>query len=328
MNEVRRQQQRLISSFTARGKGDSIAAAVSGGVDSVAMLLLLAHYCRMNNLRLCVFHVDHALRDNSMADRLWVGELAGRLGLEFFWRRATEDDKAGAERPGSEAWARTFRYRCFAQMLEESGVELIAIGHTADDQAETILMRMLRGCGVAGAGGIRSRRSLLSDGTSLRLWRPMLNIARHDLQQYLATAGQPWREDETNSSEVYFRNMVRHRIVPVMKTAAVNSIRHVSELAEEIQQLHTMVRRLARLFLRKHRQADSLDVTRVPPAFLRREVIRLWLVEAGLAKSANRRLIGQIDGLWCKKGGGRQVSCGCAVFSRRGKSLILTENNS
>jgi len=328
MSEVRRQQQRLISSFTARGKGDSIAAAVSGGVDSVAMLLLLAHYCRMNRLRLCVFHVDHALRDNSMADRLWVGELAGQLGLEFFWRRASDDDKAGAGRPGSEAWARNFRYRCFAQMLEESGAELIAIGHTADDQAETLLMRMLRGCGVAGAGGIRSRRCLVSDGKPLRLWRPLLNIARHDLQQYLAAAGQTWREDETNNSEVYFRNMVRHRIMPVIKTAAVNGSRHFSELAEEIQQLHAMVMRLARLFLRRHLNADSLDVTRVPPAFLRREVIRLWLVEAGLAKNATRRLIGQIDGLWCKKVGGRQVLYGCATFSRLGNRIILKANNS
>ncbi len=162
-------QQRLISSFTTAGKGDCIAAAVSGGVDSVAMLLLLAHFCRMNRLRLCVFHVDHALRDTSEADRVWVGKLARRLGLPFYWRRAGAGDLVGQSR--SEGWARRFRYRCFAQMLEESGAEVIATGHTADDQAETVLMRMLRGCGVAGAGGIRSRRSILVEGKKLSLWR-------------------------------------------------------------------------------------------------------------------------------------------------------------
>ncbi|KAF1081547.1 MAG: tRNA(Ile)-lysidine synthetase [Candidatus Rifleibacterium amylolyticum] len=327
MNEAGRRQQRLISSFTAMGKGGSIAAAVSGGVDSVAMLLLLAHYCRMNRLRLCVFHVDHALREDSEADRHWVEELSGRLGLAFFWRRATDADKIGSARPGSEAWARNFRYSCFAQMLEESGAEIVATGHTADDQAETLLMRMLRGCGVAGAGGIRSRRRLAVNGRPLWLWRPLLNIERHELLQYLAAAGQKWREDETNNSEVYFRNMVRHRIMPVMKSAAPTGARHFSELAEEIQQLHTMVMRLARLFLKRHQDTKCLDVTRVPPAFLRREVIRLWLIEAGLGENANRRLIGQIDELWRKKGGGRRVLCGSMVFSRRQNRLILTESS-
>ena len=310
------------------GKGDSIAAAVSGGVDSVAMLLLLAHYSRMKHLRLCVFHVDHALRENSEADRRWVEELASRLGLAFFWRRATAADKTGGDRPGSEAWARTFRYRCFAQMLEESGAEVIATGHTADDQAETLLMRMLRGCGVAGAGGIRSRRRLMVDGKPLCLWRPLLNIERHELLQYLDAVSQKWREDETNNSEVYFRNIVRHRIMPVMKSAAPTGARHFSELAEEMQQLHTMVTRLARLFLQRHLDTAGLDVKRVPPAFLRREVIRLWLIEAGFGDSTNRRLIRQIDELWRKKGSGRRVACGNLVFSRHRNRLTLTASSS
>jgi tRNA(Ile)-lysidine synthase len=325
MNEARRLQQRLISSFTAVGKGGRIAAAVSGGIDSVAMLLLLLHYCRMKRLQLVVFHVDHALRGASEADRHWVGELASRLGLEFFWRRAGAEDHAGSSRPGSEAWARAFRYRCFAQMLEESGAAIIATGHTADDQAETVLMRMLRGCGVAGAGGIRSRRRLIIDEKPLYLWRPLLNIERQELKQYLGTVGQVWREDETNSSEVYFRNMVRHRIMPVINTAATGAARHFSELAEEIQQLHGMVTRAASMFLQRNRKAAILKVTRVPPSFLRREVIRLWLIEAGLGEIANRRLIGQIDSLWQKKGGGRRVLSGSRVFSRHGDELILTE---
>ena len=325
MSEARRLQQRLISSFTAPGKGGRIAAAVSGGVDSVAMLLLLSHYCRMNRLQLCVFHVDHAMRDCSEADRVWVGELAQRLGLPFFWRRAGAGDRDG--RSNSEAWARSFRYRCFAQMLEDAGAELIATGHTADDQTETVLMRMLRGCGVAGAGGIRSCRSVLVENRRLRLWRPLLQVERRELLQYLSAVEQDWREDETNHSEVYFRNLLRHRILPAMQEAAPGGPRHFAELAVELQQLHAMVRRMARAFLRRHRHGETLEVKKVPSEFLRREVIRLWMIEAGLGESANRRLIEQVDSLWCKKGGGRQIRCGGRTFSRRADLLILTENN-
>ncbi len=156
---------------------------------------------------------------------------------------------------------------------------------------------------------------------------PLLKLERRDLQLYLADSGQDWREDETNRSEVYFRNLLRHRIIPAMQDAAPGGSRHFAELAEEVQHLHAMVKSMARSFLRRYRQGESLDVTKVPPAFLRREVIRLWLVEAGLGEIANRSLIEQIDRLWHKKGGGRRVLCGGRTFSRSADSLILTESN-
>ena len=325
MNLARQHQQKLLSAFVESGKCSCVAAAVSGGIDSVAMLLLLAHYCRMKKVRLCVFHVDHALRPASEEDRRWVADLALKLGLDFYWRRAGEADKTAGVRTGSEAWARNFRYGCFAQMLDESGAEIIATGHTADDQAETVLMRMLRGCGVAGAGGIRARRTIRIEGRSLRLWRPLLKLSRSELQDYLGLVGQDWREDETNVSGIYFRNQVRHHMLPLLQKAAPGAIRHLSELAEELQRLHAIVLRSARIFLGRHMQADRLEVSQVPPAFLRHEVIRLWLVEVGAGESVNRRLIEQIDSLWLKKCGGRKVPCCKMLFCRRGNLIILTQ---
>lgn len=324
MSNVKRRQQQLLSTFSDPGKVRFVAAAVSGGVDSLAMLLLLVHYCRMKKLRLCVFHVDHALRESSATDRQWVGELAQKLELDFYWRRA---DSTAGERPGSEAWARGFRYDCFTQMLKESGAEIVATGHTADDQAETIVMRLLRGCGVAGAGGIRKRRTIKVSGQLIKLWRPLLKVTRRELHDYLLAAGQNWREDETNSSEIYFRNLVRLRIMPVMTTAAAGAARHLADLAEEIQDLHSLVMRSAQVFLRRHKKGDSLNVGRVPSAVLRREAIRLWLIEAELGEVSNRRLIEQIDELWHKKGSGRQVVCRQKVFCRIGDQVILTECN-
>ncbi|HAE38184.1 MAG TPA: tRNA lysidine(34) synthetase TilS [Candidatus Riflebacteria bacterium] len=328
MNQAKKQQQTLLAGFTAPGRFGSIAAAVSGGADSVAMLLLLQQHCRMKNLRLCVFHVDHGLRESSAADRGWVEELAKKLGLDFYWRRAGDLDRAGGGRPGSEAWARRFRYQCFASMLEESGAELVATGHTADDQAETVLMRMLRGCGAAGAGGIRSRRVLKVGEKAIRLWRPLLNVARQQLLGYLEAVKQDWREDETNRSEVFFRNLIRHRVLPVVKSAAPGAVQHISAFAEELQQLHAFLQHLAAAFLRKNKKSDKLSVAQRPPAALRQEVIRLWLIEAGFGEAANRALIRRIDDLWNRKGGGRRVMCRQKVFSRCGDCLILADCNS
>ncbi|PKL42556.1 MAG: tRNA lysidine(34) synthetase TilS [Candidatus Riflebacteria bacterium HGW-Riflebacteria-1] len=328
MNQAKKQQQTLLAGFTAPGRCGSIAAAVSGGADSVAMLLLLQQHCRMKNLRLCVFHVDHGLRESSVADRRWVEELAKKLGLDFYWRRAGDLDRASGGRPGSEAWARRFRYQCFASMLEESGAELVATGHTADDQAETVLMRMLRGCGAAGAGGIRSRRVLKVGEKTVRLWRPLLNVARQQLLGYLEAVKQDWREDETNRSEVFFRNLIRRRVLPVVKSAAPGAVQHISAFAEELQQLHAFLQLLAAAFLRKNKKSDKLSVAQRPPAALRQEVIRLWLIEAGFGEAANRALIRRIDDLWNRKGGGRRVMCRQKVFSRCGDYLILADCNS
>lgn len=328
MSDIKRRQQQLLSAFSDPGKVRSVAAAVSGGVDSVTLLLLLAHYCRMKKLQLCVFHVDHALRESSAADRQWVGELAQKLGLDFYWRRADSADCIAGERLGSEAWARRFRYDCFTQMLEESGANIVATGHTADDQAETVVMRLLRGCGVAGASGIRNRRTIKVSGQLIKLWRPLLKITRRELHDYLLAASQDWREDETNSSEIYFRNLVRLRVIPIMTAAAAGAACHLADFAEEMQGLHSLVMRLARNFLRLHKKGNSLEVGRVPSAVLRREVIRLWLIEAELGEAANRRLIGQIDELWCKKGSGRRVICRQKAFCRIGSRVTLTEYNS
>ena len=326
MSKLKSFQQSLLARLEPPGRPAVVAAAVSGGADSVAMLLLLQHYCRIKKLRLCVFHVDHGLRTSSDADRRWVEDLAKKMGCEFYWRRAADSDRAGAERPGSEAWARRFRYKCFAQMLEESGADLVATGHTSDDQAETVVIRMLRGCGIAGAGGIRGRRQLRVGESKVRLWRPLLKLSRAELVEYLADVGQDWREDETNRSEVFFRNLVRHRIIPLLTQAAPGATQHIAAFASEAQQLHFFLQGTAAAFLKKYKADDSLSIKRKPSAALRYEVIRLWLIEAELGEEVNRALIMRIDELWTKNSGGRRVTCQKKTFLRRGQTIVLTDS--
>ncbi len=320
---MKSKSQKLIAAFTRGFAAKTIAAAVSGGVDSVAMLLLLHHYCRMKKMRLCVFHVDHSLRDSSEADRKWVGELATHLRLDFYWRKASLADSEKGKSRGSEEWAREFRYNCFAQMCAESGADVVATGHTADDQCETVVMRLLRGCSLQGMAGIRARAIRKKEPAGLKLWRPLLNIRRGDLEEYLKLCEQDWREDETNSSDNYFRNRVRHHVVPLLKTHGINFSEHLAALAQDIGATQSLLYRRARLYLRRHQCAEYLGLEKVLNRPLRREIIRQWLIEIGLEKTVSRPMIERIDDLWLTNACGRAVDYRKIRFIREKKRIAF-----
>jgi tRNA(Ile)-lysidine synthase len=185
-----------------------IVVAVSGGADSVALLVGLAH---LGVSRLVVAHAEHDLRDEAPADREFVGRLAERLGLPFVWRhigvRARDD--AGGE--GLEARARRMRYGFLVDVARECAARHVLVAHTADDQAETILHRILRGTGIAGLAGMQRARELC-DGVSLL--RPLLDFSRADGRVFLSNAGEVWREDASNTDTARARNFLRHDVLP------------------------------------------------------------------------------------------------------------------
>ncbi len=284
-----------------------LAVAVSGGCDSVAMLLLLLDWCRMRGRKLCVFHVDHSLRPSSAADALWVKDLAASLGLEFYLRKAGSDEGDSDVKFGSEAWARNFRYCSFAEMLEESGAEAVTTGHSADDQAETVMMRLMRGCSWQGLGGIGSRVRLRFAGRELRVWRPLLNVTRAELEAFLRAAGQNWREDETNQTSVYFRNRVRHQLLPLMTELQQGTLKHLTALSADARLLQRRFSRSAAAYIKKFGSPDSLKVYITPECTLRREIIRRWLCAGDQSGRVDRALISRVDGLWKKPGSETRV---------------------
>lgn len=322
---MKNRAQKLIAAFSAGFNVRHIAAAVSGGADSVAMLLLLHQFCRMKKIRLCVFHVDHALRDASAEDRKWVGQLAAGLGLDFFWRRAAQTDLDAAKNARSEAWARDFRYNCFAQMCKESGVEVVATGHTADDQAETMIMRLLRGCSLQGLGGIRARTCRRKEPIGLKLWRPVLHLKRHDLENFLKQLGQKWREDETNIGDKYFRNRVRHHVMPVLLEHGDNFAEHLTDLAKDLRATQSLIFRRALRYRQRYSSATELLLPRRADKLhlvLRREVLRQWLIELGLGETVTRAMILRLDNLWLTNASGRTVDYRKFSFIRE-KGRIL-----
>ena len=186
--------------------GELVLAAVSGGVDSMVMLHVLCSLCGELGVRVAVCHVDHGLRgERSRRDAAFVRETAARLGLPF--RETALDGEALKREGGSvQAAARKARYAFFREAAAELGAGRIATGHTADDQAETVLMRFLKGSGPRGLGGIPPVRGPFI--------RPLIEVGRDDVLAYARAAGVEWVEDDSNRDTRYLRNRLRLEVVP------------------------------------------------------------------------------------------------------------------
>ena len=317
--------QRLLSKFTFAPEAKKYAVAVSGGTDSVAMLFLVREWCRMKHKSICVFHVDHSMRSTSSSDAEWVKNLCDDLNIEFYSRKASEKDLNKNRDLGSEGWARNFRYSSFASMLKESESDVVVTGHTSDDQAETIIMRMLRGCSWKGLHGIKSSVVLNFENTKLRMWRPILNISRAELSSFLKSLNQSWREDETNQTDLYLRNKIRHRLMPMLEEIYRGSVSHIVALGEDAAQLQKDLHRRALRYLKKYfnSEKNQIKVELKPETSLRREVIRIWLENNGLEQAINRSLIERIDDLWLVKNNGRAVKHGNFEILRHKKYIWL-----
>jgi tRNA(Ile)-lysidine synthase len=217
-------EHRLIS------PGERVGVAVSGGADSVALLRLLAESREELAISLAVLHVNHGLRGaEAVADAEFVAELAARLSLPFHLRRAGVRGLAEEEHLSLEAAGRAARYRFFSEQMH-GGLECVATAHTLDDQAETVLLRLLRGTGTQGLAAIHRQRP--ADGG--RIVRPLLDFSRVEIEGYLRSLGQSWREDKSNREEIFLRNRVRHELLPMLVSSYNPALRRTLAQTAEL----------------------------------------------------------------------------------------------
>ncbi len=200
---------RRLARWRSRGLHGTWVVAVSGGGDSVGLLRVLHQLAPTAGLRVSVTHLDHGVRgEAARADATFVAELAASLGLPFdlgHWEPA----RAGH----FEADAHRARYDWFARVARSREAGVVAVGHTRDDQAETILHRILRGTGPLGLAGIPARRLLVTD-SEVHLVRPLLEVSRGEIRDYLRGLGQPCREDASNADLTRTRARIRHDLLP------------------------------------------------------------------------------------------------------------------
>jgi tRNA(Ile)-lysidine synthase len=188
--------------------------AVSGGADSTALLLIMARLAKNLRLELGVAHFDHAMRGRraSRREERFVRELAESSGLPFYNESAREGQLK------AEAAARSARYEFLAAVAEREGYAAVATGHTASDQAETVLLHLVRGAGLDGLAGMQARGAWPFPGhDGLTLLRPLLSVSRRGTLAYCAAACVQPIEDESNASPRYRRNRVRHELLPLLR---------------------------------------------------------------------------------------------------------------
>ena len=252
--------------------GERIGVAVSGGIDSVALLRLLLELRGELGIVLSVVHFNHKLRgQESDTDEQFVAGLAREHDLEFLCDSENVAEHAVQEGIGVEAAARELRHGFFRYLLgfggtsgakardkdggsqkphpvaqnatrvghpqgpSPSALDKIVTGHTLDDQAETVLMRLIRGTGVSGLSGIHPRILVESDGDEVsgEIVRPLLATRRRELEQYLKDIGQPWREDSSNTDHAFTRNRLRKLVVPLLEKEFNPAVaENLAELAE------------------------------------------------------------------------------------------------
>lgn len=229
-----------------------VLIALSGGPDSVALTNALHSLRGRFGYRLAAAHLNHGLRGNeSDRDERFVRDLCERLQIELWSERAAG---LGFDSPNLEEKAREMRYSFFRRVADNIGADFIALAHTADDQAETVMMRLVRGAGAEGL-------SAMAEAGPDRLIRPMLSVGRDEILAYLSAIEADYVTDSSNFSRSFMRNRVRHELLPVIERDYAKGIRpRLVGLANEMRDLHDFIRQSARAELMRRKSGNRLDL--------------------------------------------------------------------
>lgn len=210
---MRDEVARTIARFSMIKPGDRVLCALSGGADSTALLRSLLELRAQLEISICAAHVNHGLRaDAADADEAFCRSLCGQLNVPFYVCHADVSALARQGGESAEMAGRRARYRFFEQLCDQGEADVIATAHTADDNAETVLLRLARGTALRGLCGIPPMRG--------RIIRPLLFVTRAQVEQYLAQLGQDYRTDESNYDNAIPRNRIRAQVMPALR--AVN----------------------------------------------------------------------------------------------------------
>ena len=268
-----------IKHYDMLAEGDRVLVAVSGGADSVCLLKALVDLRRQLGIDLVVANMDHCLRGSqSESDSRFVMELAAALELECRHKkvRVAEGGAAGAS---LEEKAREKRYAFLKQAAAKSGCNVIATGHTMDDQAETVLLRVIYGSSLAGISGIYPVRQ---EG-AFRLARPLIRTTRRDILDFLKGARQGYVEDPSNKDLKFLRNSVRHRILPFLEKYNPSLKRSLANLADALREDFIFLDAERKKALGKHQGSGSVEMKDIilQPKAVRKEVLKELFRRAG-----------------------------------------------
>lgn len=304
--------------------GSGLLIALSGGSDSVALTLLMQELAEHGGFAIVgLAHLNHGLRPTAVRDEHFCRELASRQGLPLAVEAVSVRDYAAAQRLSVETAARRLRYEFLERSAARCGADRIAIGHTQDDQAETFLLKLIRGAGLTGLGAVYPSHG--------RVIRPLLDVSRAELREYLLGCGETWVDDETNDDLDNPRNRVRHRVLPGLECANRGAVRPAiarsAALAREDGQWldELAAARFVALVTTGPTGAeiDAAGLAAEPPPVRRRVLLAAMRAQAGGREIGLEHVQAAMD-LLAGWGGGIDVP-GSRVELRRGKLVLVQQ---
>ena len=304
--------------------GDAVLVAFSGGPDSVALLDALVQLRDEWELRSGAVYVNHGIRpDEAAAEERFCAELCRRLGVQLAIERVNVPGQAEGWGVGLEEAGRRLRYEIFERLAREQEYDRVALGHHLDDQAETVLFRVLRGTGLKGLRGIPVRRG--------RYIRPLLAVGRDEILAYLTERGLDYCEDRSNADYRYRRNFLRHELLPVIRERVNPNVnRALAELAdtvgdEEGYLEETAVRAREECVTRTvgGKFALALAPFEAYDRWIRRRVLRYCLAEvSGSAQAPDKEVVDRLDRACCGRRKGVSLPGGVQA-TRAGNVMVI-----
>ena len=217
------------------GRGDAVLVGLSGGADSVCLLHFLRYLAGEKHFALAAAHVNHGLRGkDAEADQRFCRQLCKELEIEFLTLKTDAKKYADKFHLSPEHGARKARYEAYIKLARQWGANKVALGHQLDDQAETVLLNLLRGTKAKGLAGIPVRRPLAS---GVEIVRPLLCITRAETEAYLKNNGLPHIIDQTNFDDAFTRNWVRGTLLPLLETKQPQIKQHLALMAADVEKL-------------------------------------------------------------------------------------------
>ena len=267
---------------------ETIVVAVSGGADSTALLLAIEELKSQQKLyvSVCVAHLDHRLRKSSAKDARWVSELAAKLGFRAVIGRSKVAENARANSDNLEQAAREARYKFLERTAKRVSASYVLTAHTMDDQAETVLLRLMRGSAGHGLGGMEAVRPLARN-SSIKLVRPILWARRIETEDYCRFRKTRFLSDEMNEDQTFSRVRVRKQLLPLMQSFNNRVVEALSRTAAQLREDGAVLFNDSGALLRQAVVSTQQDETETPaldvkvlanaPPALRRRALREWL---------------------------------------------------
>ncbi|MFZ6773595.1 tRNA lysidine(34) synthetase TilS [Undibacterium sp. SXout7W] len=267
------------------------AIAYSGGLDSSVLLSLATSYCLEHNIPLFAFHIHHGLSPNASGWMQHCRDTCSKYGVSFDGKEILVNNDDGA---GIEASARSGRYHALGELSKKHNIKLLLTAHHQDDQAETILLQMLRGAGVAGLAGMNAchHAPKLFGDDKLLLGRPLLSVSRQELELFAAEHALSYVQDESNADHRYFRNALRQRVMPILGELSPGYAERIARAAIHIQSANDLLNEVSEQDWSECIEGNALNVSAVEQLseMRRNNLLRLLLKKTGCRMPSTARL--------------------------------------